>query len=123
MAAAGPHIGAAFGFSAPLRAKRKRSDVFLLLVGNTWQPRVQSTRARAKWRHFRNSESSLPAYLSEMKGQGVLFLRPVGNSPRSSGVKEGWANMSCKHAGKTEQGFIDSKQSHWDTDAQHCSFS
>lgn len=43
MSATGPNVGATFDFSAPLQAKRERSDVFMLLVGNTCQPRVHFT--------------------------------------------------------------------------------
>lgn len=44
------------------------------------------TRIRAKWRHYSGTENSLPAYLYEMKGQKILFLRPMGNCPRSSEI-------------------------------------
>lgn len=81
-------------------AERQWSDRFLLLLGNTCQlefitQRQYLTRIGAKWRHFRNTENSLPAYLHEMKGQEVLSLRPVENSPRRSGTQEGVESKSC----------------------------
>lgn len=44
------------------------------------------TRIRAKWRHCSSTENSLPAHSYEMKGQKIVFLRPMGNCTRSSEI-------------------------------------